>query len=170
MKGTFFFLLTLYTVPCYKMKPVDIVPQTQIPGFKEQLFTLTPQEREAVSAILTLILGKEKPILFAYLFGSFIEDIPFHDLDIGIFLEDMHKQEAISFSLRLGCVLEQAAKLPVDLRLLNHAPVSFVFHVLRGRLLVERDEETHCRILENTMREYLDIEPILRIATREAFG
>ena len=53
---------------------------------------------------------------------------------------------------------------------LNHAPIPFVFHALRGRLLFSRDDERLATIIEDTVRRYLDMEPLMRNATREAFA
>lgn len=41
---------------------------------------------------------------------------------------------------------------------------------MRGRLLFSRDDERLTRAIEETARRYLDLEPILRVATREAFA
>jgi hypothetical protein len=60
--------------------------------------------------------------------------------------------------------------MPVDVRALDEAPLAFRFHALRGRLLLSRDDERLAQTIEETTRSYLDIEPILRVATREAFA
>ena len=59
---------------------------------------------------------------------------------------------------------------PVDIRILNFAPVPFRFQVIRGKLIYVRDEEVHSEFIEDTMRIYLDIKPILYRATKEAFA
>lgn len=59
---------------------------------------------------------------------------------------------------------------PVDIRILNFAPVPFRFEVVRGKRIYVRDEQTHSEFLEDTMRRYLDIQPILYRATKEAFA
>ena len=58
-----------------------------------------------------------------------------------------------------------------NVRALDDAPPAFRFHVFRtGRLLLARDEERLADCMERTMREYLDMEPLLRQATIEASG
>jgi uncharacterized protein len=65
--------------------------------------------------------------------------------------------------------LAVAAGYPVDLVILNEHRTTFLYHVFRGDVLVARDERAD-EVLEQTMREYFDIAPLLRQATREAFG
>ena len=50
-------------------------------------------------------------------------------------------------------------------------PASFLFHVFReGHLLLSRDDTGLANRMERTVREYLDIAPLRRRATMEAFG
>ena len=50
------------------------------------------------------------------------------------------------------------------------APVSFRFHVLREELILSRDEHLLGDLIENTVRRYLDIAPLLRRSTKETFA
>jgi uncharacterized protein YutE (UPF0331/DUF86 family) len=43
--------------------------------------------------------------------------------------------------LSLGIALTRIAGYPVDVRIINQAPVPFLFHVLRGQPLIVRDEQ-----------------------------
>jgi hypothetical protein len=52
---------------------------------------------------------------------------------------------------------------------LNDAPLAFRFRALPGRRLVVHDEERLANFMERVGRLYLDIAPVLRRATREAF-
>jgi hypothetical protein len=58
----------------------------------------------------------------------------------------------------------------VDVRRVNDAAVPFLFHTLRGRPLVVRDELLLAAIMERTARQYHDMAPLLRHATWEAFA
>jgi len=67
--------------------------------------------------------------------------------------------------------LDQEIGFPIDVRVLNDAPVTFLFHVFReGRLLLSRNDERLADLMERTVREYLDAAPLLRQATMEAYG
>lgn len=122
---------------------------------------------------LVTALGQEPDVAFAYLHGSFLEGRPFRDIDVGVYLEDV---DGATPGAATGRILEIAARLsaeldiPVDVRPLNSAPPAFAFHVLRGRRLLSRDDDQLARIMAETARCYLDIEPLLRRATKEAFA
>ncbi len=48
--------------------------------------------------------------------------------------------------------------------------VPFVFRALQGELLVSRDDARLADVLDSIGRRYLDIAPLLRRATRDAFA
>lgn len=117
------------------------------------------------------ILAKTENIHFAYIFGSFTdEDMPFHDIDLGVFYAGKNQLRMSEAAIELAATLSRTAGCPVDVRVLNHAPVSFIYNVFKGKLIHENDEDIRCRIMESTVRQYLDMKPILHLATKEAFS
>ncbi len=90
--------------------------------------------------------------------------------DVGVYLRDDQLLGAVSLELDLAQRLSEAVKLPVDVRILNAAPVPFLYHVLKGQILVSREEERLASVMEDTIRRYLDIAPLLRHYTQEAFA
>lgn len=137
---------------------------------KKKIYRLTPDEKQKVMKALALQLGEKEKILFAYAFGSFAEDMPFHDIDVGIYLSVIEQKSASQYGLELAGELERRLSLPVDVRVLNFAPVSFLYHVLRGKIIFERDEDLRSEIVEQTVRRYLDIKPIIKKGIQEAFA
>ena len=119
--------------------------------------TLTPQ------------LEKESNLAFAYLYGSSTEQQTVHDVDIGLYYQTTDSIPISDRMLTLANQLSSALHIPVDIRILNHAPLSFLFHVLQGQLLTDQHPDLHATILEQTGREYLDIAPLLRQSTKDAF-
>ena len=112
----------------------------------------------------------EPDVVFAWLHGSFLTEGGFHDVDVGVHLGAAADQR-LPRVLDLTTRLSSDAGFPVDVRALDDAPLAFRFHVFRtGRLLLTRDDELLADCLERTMREYLDVAPLLRRATVEAFG
>lgn len=135
--------------------------------------TLSAEEKQQIVAAIQAELSAQPNVAFAYLYGSFVEDRPFRDIDIGIYLTNSKQPEtknqqpkASNLSVRLTADLN----LPADVRILNDAPVTFLFHVFQGQLILSRDEDLLTDMLEETARRYLDMEPLLRRATKEAFG
>jgi len=115
------------------------------------------------------ILRTHGEVLFAYAFGSFLDPLPIHDIDIGVYTADVDKKTSTAYALDLAEELSGRLKLPVDVRVLNFAPLPFCYHVIRGKLLFEKDEDARSAFIERTVRGYLDIEPLLRKGLKEAF-
>ena len=135
-----------------------------------RLYRADGTERERVVRIVTAALQAEPDVVFAHLHGSFPTGGGFHDLDVGIHLAGPADRR-LRRALDLAVQLTRAAGFPVDVRSLDDAPLAFRFHVFRtGRLLLSRDDERLADCMERTMCEYLDIAPLLRRATVEAFG
>lgn len=93
-----------------------------------------------------------------------------HDVDVGLYLDDSQLPRRSELSCALADRLSNVIQIPVDVRILNNAPISFLFHVLRGHLLFSRNEERLTDLLEEVPRRYLDIAPLLRRYTKVAFA
>lgn len=133
-------------------------------------FQAGPDERERIERTLVAVLESEPDLEFAWLHGSFLVADKFRDIDIGVHLSvpvEVRSQRGLELSVRL----DQEIGFPIDVRVLNDAPVTFLFHVFReGRLLLSRNDERLADLMERTVREYLDAAPLLRQATIEAYG
>jgi hypothetical protein len=66
--------------------------------------------------------------------------------------------------------LHLALKVPVDVRVLNEAPLTFRYHALKGEPLVVRDRELLDEMRARTWDEYFDFLPFARRYLREALG
>jgi hypothetical protein len=61
--------------------------------------------------------------------------------------------------------------LPVDLRILNDAPLSFRYNVIRyGRPVFVRDSDARFEFVEATLRGYFDFAPYREMYLRETLG
>ena len=120
---------------------------------------------ERLQGVLRAELERHPEIAFAYLFGSVLDTIGFRDVDVAIWTTS---ESSPAIDLELAGRLAERTGLPVDVRRVNDAPGSFVFHVLRGRLLVVNDEPLLADVIERTAREYHDLAPLRLQAVREA--
>ncbi len=137
---------------------------------KWKAFVLNLRQREELIKRLKNGLRDREEIAFAYLYGSFAEDTPFHDIDVGIYLSGIRQEESTSYGIALSQILGNEVKLPVDVRVLNFAPVSFIYQVIRGILIFDRNEELRAQVVEDTVKKYLDLKPIIHQGIKEAFG
>jgi uncharacterized protein len=128
---------------------------------------LDESAREAMIPTLSKELASRVDVSFGFVYGSFLQADGFRDIDVAIWTTDRADR---AVDLALASALSRTIGLPVDVRRLNDAPLSFLFHVLRGRLLLVRDELALATLIERTSRAYHDIAPLLRRATRDAFA
>jgi predicted nucleotidyltransferase len=119
---------------------------------------LSPKTKDAFA----LCLQDRPEILFAILYGSAAEDLPFRDLDIGLFVDraSVPASAELDYAFALADELEQVASYPVDVRVINDAPLPFRYNVSRGTPLVVNDKEVFARFLERTWDEFLDFQPM----------
>jgi len=137
---------------------------------KRTQYRIQPEARETLARRLAEELEKEPAIKFGYLYGSVPDSDTVHDVDVGLYLRESEAATSVATAVDLSNHLTAIVGMPVDVRVLNEAPLSFVYHVLRGQLLVCRDEDFLTEMLEDVARRYLDLAPLLSQGTRDAFA
>src|SRR5436305_5865050 len=113
--------------------------------------------------------AEREGIAAAYLFGSVARGTagPKSDVDVGILYEKDPPLTLEGLGLRLEGDLESLLGKPVQLVVLNHAPVDLTIRVLRdGKLLVDRDRTKRVRFEVKTRFEFFDLEPYLKLYRR----
>jgi uncharacterized protein len=137
---------------------------------KRAQYKIQPNVRESLVRRLVEELEKEPGVEFAYLHGSVLDCNAVHDVDVGVYFRASEAETSGATAVNISNQLTALVGMPVDVRVLNEAPLSFVYHVLRGCLLVCRDEVFLTDILEDVARRYLDLAPLLRLGTKDAFA
>ena len=115
-------------------------------------------------APLKLVLERQDGISCAWLFGSAArgEARADSDLDIACLFEADPPHTLAGLHLDLADELSAAASRPVDLVVLNRAPVDLIHRVLRdGILLLDRNPSARIRFVVRTRNEYFDLLPHL---------
>jgi predicted nucleotidyltransferase len=135
-----------------------------------RLHRITTEERHRIEQCLAAELASDRNVAFAYLYGSFAESRPFHDIDVGVYLRTIGADRVTGTALDLAQRLSDRVRIAVDVRIMNVAPVSFLYHVLRGQLVYCRDDTLLAEVMERTVSHYLDIAPLVRQGTLEAFA
>ncbi|MBI9084260.1 MAG: nucleotidyltransferase domain-containing protein [Desulfobacterales bacterium] len=114
------------------------------------------QKQLLIKAISEYLQTHMQDIAFAYLFGSFLQDSAFSDIDIGVFISG-HIESPLDFELELESELENISKYQVDVRILNHAPLPFVQNVIKtGRVLFDHDPNLRADFEGLTLKKYFD--------------
>ena len=111
-------------------------------------------------AVVVEYLAGRGDILAAYLFGSAAEGVAhrWSDLDIALLLpSELGAQQRLDIRLEVMAALERLCRRPVDVVVLNEAPLLLRFQVLKhGRLLVDRDAVRRSLFAARTMSMYYD--------------
>ena len=62
------------------------------------------------------------------------------------------------------------ASFPIETKIINEAPLSFCFHVIRGKLLLTRNEGSLVDYMVRIAKTYLDIAPLRHYYMMEAMA
>nr|HID15152.1 nucleotidyltransferase domain-containing protein [Anaerolineae bacterium] len=120
---------------------------------------------------LRATLESHQEIAFAYLYGSFLdEDLPYHDVDVAVYLNPAWAsgRDLFEYEMALSVDLTLALHVPVDVHVLNRAPLGFqhsVFH--RGEVLFSRDDKTLTDLIEQVGLAYMEFAYYVREYLRE---
>ncbi|WP_202318640.1 nucleotidyltransferase domain-containing protein [Archaeoglobus neptunius] len=118
-----------------------------------------PVNKEETKKKIKEILAEGDEVIFAYLHGSFNE-IYIRDVDIAVYVDESKVEDFLDYELKLSAEIEKTVRLPVDVKVLNSAPLSFKYRAVKGELLISKNEEVRLRFIEKTLMEYLDFKPI----------
>jgi predicted nucleotidyltransferase len=127
----------------------------------DQLINLVEEDKKRTEEVLSQTLEKEENVLFAYLHGSFAEGRPFRDIDIAVFVKEskIPKEKSLDFEMSISLRLEKIIKMPVDVKVINYAPLGFQYHSTGGILLVCRDDDLRVDFLTKMRSLYFDFKP-----------
>jgi uncharacterized protein len=137
-----------------------------------KFYDVSHAERLEVGERIAACLAKETEVMFAFLYGSFISEPVFRDIDLGVYVAGIEPSQYFACENRLTRLSEDAVGFlfPVDVRIINAAPVFFCFEVIRGKLIVSRDEQLLVDFMTGIARKHLDIASSRRHYLREAMA
>jgi predicted nucleotidyltransferase len=124
-----------------------------------------------LEALRQSLAGADSGLVCAYLFGSTARGVarPGSDLDVAVLFASDPPHTLAGLHLDLADDLSAATGRPVDLVVLNRAPVDLVHRVLRdGILLLERDRSARISFEVHARAEYFDLLPYLQRYRRTA--
>ncbi|MBN1273017.1 MAG: nucleotidyltransferase domain-containing protein [Candidatus Aminicenantes bacterium] len=115
-------------------------------------------------------MSQNKTIIFAYLHGSFLEKENFNDIDIAVYLDKKTEvnSDPAGLEISLSLELEKCTQHPIDVKILNTAPLSFCYHATKGKLILSQDENTREEFLCRTWNAYFDFKPVSKIYLQES--
>jgi predicted nucleotidyltransferase len=137
-----------------------------------RLRTLSADRRERFIQQLNDLLEGRREILLALLHGSFQVGRPFRDVDVALYVDPgaVPRGAFREYELEHGVRWSADLGLPVDVRVLNDAPVSFRYHALKGEVLLVREPDFLDDFRARTWDDYCDFVPFAKQYLREAIG
>jgi len=138
---------------------------------ENRYFQATSQEVDAARAVIRDHLSGRPEVAFAYLHGSFVTDGRFRDIDVALYLNRpvfSPVQIELELETQLSALIRE---WPVDARVLNGAPLSFRYSVIKnGQLLFAVDDNARSDFVEATLCNYFDFSPFRKAYLKETLG
>jgi predicted nucleotidyltransferase len=128
---------------------------------------VTPTSQEPSISMMSDALADDPRVVFAYLYGSFLEGSTFRDIDIAVYAEDKENPYAVSADLKLS-LRKRSGQPPdfFDIRIINglveRGDLFALLYLKRvfeeGKLLLDRDYELRTDLLERYGTKYRECE------------
>ena len=137
-----------------------------------RLRKMSAEQREQLIRQLRDRVQNRPEIFFALVHGSILAGGPFRDVDLALYLDPgaIRREAFRDYELDQGVRWSEDLCLPVDVRLLNDAPVSFGYHALKGAVVFVREEAFLDEFRARTWDEYCDFAPFAKRYFHEVAG
>lgn len=124
--------------------------------------------KQEIVKIIKEELEKYDDIVFAYIFGSFVDSDRYNDIDVAIFLKNPEKDRLMEREFELERILEDKIHISFDVRIINFAPISFVYNVLKNKILIiDRDTSLRADFESLIFRKYFDYKHLIKEYLKE---
>src|SRR3989338_919556 len=121
---------------------------------KKEYLTMNQKDRQEIMNKIKEVLYTDERIVFAYVFGSFLNSPSYKDIDAGIYLDNIARKDVFDGELEISKKISEACELPIDLidiKILNFAPGHFLNNVFKnGAVLFSKNEKMLSKIIEET--------------------
>jgi len=123
---------------------------------------LTDAQRHQTVGKINSVVSRQPEISFAFIHGSFLDGVFFRDIDVGVFLTGVDPTDFWEYEMGISQQIEEALNnvFLVEVKVINEAPVSFCYHVIRGDVLCVKDEAVLMEFMVRISRDYLDMAPL----------
>lgn len=129
---------------------------------------VSSREKQLIINKISSLLQKYREISFAYIFGSFVSARNFSDVDIGIYLSEPDSLDQLSFAFKLEDEIQAEVHFPSDVRIINHAPPSFVYNMTREAIVIVDNDISRRSDFEGIIfKKYWDFAPFRKQYLKE---
>lgn len=125
------------------------------------MLEFSKNQKNQIIRLIREILDFEEKIIFAYLYGSFIEQEFFNDIDIAVYCKEIGSVFSFQAEMKIKISdeltkagLELSAD-EIDLRVINNASYDFLIEVFdKGVLILDKDPELRTDLIEKVSLNY----------------
>ncbi|MBI2436853.1 MAG: nucleotidyltransferase domain-containing protein [Candidatus Magasanikbacteria bacterium] len=130
------------------------------------------KSKQSIIDDITKKLATHDEIICAYIFGSFVSEETFRDIDIAILIDTKKVSASQHFEYILTLGAEFRLAYPIDIILLNDAPAQFQANVFRdGKLLINKNSEQLSNLIESASLSAVRNASLIRESTKAlAYG
>ena len=120
----------------------------------KEFYRIESDKKEKIISKISKVSAEDSAVVFVYVYGSFLSDLSFRDIDIGIYLKKIEMDKVFNYELELSGRVAKAVALPfdiIDVKILNFAPDSFLNNIFRnGKILFSNDYKFLTDMIERT--------------------
>lgn len=117
------------------------------------------QDKRKIISKVKKFLYKRPETIYAYLHGSFLDEILYRDIDIAIYIDykKIVLDNKFDYCEQINIELSKLTRIDIDIQILNDAPLGFYHSVIKnGELLFSKNDELRLDIIEKKIQEYID--------------
>ncbi len=102
-----------------------------------RFYSLNRSEKRKVVKKIIDVISERSEIVLAIIYGSFIRDYPFRDIDLAVYVSN--RVDPLKYKIELDRVLSDSIGYPFDTHVLNYAPPWFTKEVIEnGQVILEK--------------------------------
>ena len=127
----------------------------------DEYFSIFTEKKEQITDLLIRLLEERTEILFSMLHGSFIREGKFKDIDIAVWVDEHRviRDAALDYELSTSVDISYKLPYPVDVKVINYAPLGFQYYALAGRILTCSDDDLRVDTVVCIWNRYFDFLP-----------
>jgi predicted nucleotidyltransferase len=107
-------------------------------------------KRNKIKKIIRDFFQNKEDIVFVYLFGSFVDEEKFNDIDLALYSK--RKTDTI----KLAFELEKLTGIRFDIIDIKTAPDHLVHSISKGEVIIDNDEDFRIDFITTAWSRYLD--------------
>jgi predicted nucleotidyltransferase len=139
----------------------------------ENIYRVSETERLEVTEKITAHLKGYDDVVFAYLFGSFIDQELgyFRDIDIAVFIIDTKGGSTMAREITLANAIQEAIdyQYPVDVVVMNDKDLTLIAEIIEGDLLFTKDKDLWADYVVDKVIRYNDMAYYRDLSIKEAY-